>query len=299
MQIALDHECYPENLLRFSDAPEILYLKGSIVPEDRLAVAVVGTRDATEVGKRVSYELSRDMAGAGVTVVSGLAAGIDAAAHRGALKAGGRTLACLGCGTDVRYPAENSALYERIPESGALLSEYRLGTRPRAWHFPQRNRIIAMLSLGVVVIEAGENSGALITARLALSLGIPVMAVPGSVKSKRCAGSNKLIQEGAYLVTSALDVLSFLRRENEYVPLPDAPLGGGERRQLSFEESLVLAEIDGNALSLDALAERLTNLSPGRVAAALSSLEVDGIVLRLAGGKYLANTGQATIGKGQ
>lgn len=292
-------ETYPENLLRFPDPPPALRVKGSVEPGDRLAVAVVGTRSPTELGRRIAREIARDMAEAGVTIVSGLAEGIDAEAHRGALEAGGRTIACLGCGVDVTYPPVNCALYQGIPKSGALISEYPDKSGPLKWRFPRRNRVIVLMSLGVVVVEAGKRSGALITAEWAQEYGVPLMAVPGSVKSPKSAGANKLIQDGAYLVTNASDVLSFLRRESEYVPLPKARPVSPPNRQLSLEESLVLSHIQGSPLSPDAIADRISGISPGRLAAALSSLEVDGIVLRLAGGKYLANTGQATDGKGR
>jgi DNA processing protein len=295
--IALGQEGYPESLMRLPNPPEGLHIAGNIVPQDRLAVAIVGTRNPTQVGKWVAREFAEDMAGAGVTVVSGLARGIDGIAHRAAIRAGGRTIACLGCGVDVVYPPENEDLYREIPHHGALLSEFGDGVRPLKYHFPRRNRLIAGLSLGVVVIEAGARSGALNTASWALHYGIPVMAVPGSVKSPKSAGANKLIQEGAYLVTSAQDVLSFLGRETECVPVPLESPKRLAATENTLEESLVLHELRGHPLSADALCERLSNMPAGRVAAVLACLEMKGAVQRTAAGKFLALVGQARNGK--
>ena len=287
--ISQDDPRYPENLRPLPGAPARLFVEGDLLPRDRVAVAVVGTRSPTQTGKIVAFEIARDLAGAGVTVVSGLACGIDAQAHLGALEAGGRTVACLGNGTDVVYPRANVKLFKAIPGQGALVSEYPPGTEPLPWRFPARNRLISGLSLGVVVVEAGEKSGALITADWALKQGRPVMAVPGSVKSRASAGANKLIQDGAYLVTSAQDVLSFLGRENEYVPDPGTARRG-IGREITLEEGLVLAEICGDMLTADQIAERLASCSPGKIVAILSALEVKGMVERVAGGKYLAKT---------
>jgi DNA processing protein len=284
-----DDAGYPENLRHICDAPECLFVKGSVLPRDRVAVAVVGTRSPTPVGKVIAFEIARDLAGAGATVVSGLALGIDTQAHLGALAAGGRTIACLGTGVDVVYPRRNASLMRDIAARGSLVSEYPAGTAPLGWHFPKRNRIISGISLGVVVVEAGEKSGALNTAGWALGQGRPVMAVPGSPRSRTSAGTNRLIQEGAYLVTSAEDVLSFLRRENEYVP--ELPKEGRTRTpDLTLEEGALLAAIRGNALTADQLAERFPLFTPGKLAAVLSTLELKGMARKIAGGKYLAKT---------
>lgn len=295
--LAFRQEGYPENLMRLPDPPAVLHIVGAVEPRDRLAVAIVGTRYPTEVGKWVAREIAADIAGAGMTVVSGLARGIDGVAHRAAIRVGGRTIACLGCGVDYVYPGENRDLYRDIPSQGALLSEYADGSRPLRYHFPQRNRIIAGLSLGVVVIEAGARSGALNTASWALHYGIPVMAVPGSVRSPKCAGTNKLIQEGAYLVTSARDVLSFLGRETECIPVPGDHPGMSPLKESTLEESAVLEELRGYPLSADALSERLPGMPAGKIAALLACLEMKGAVVRTAGGKFLALAGQATNGK--
>lgn len=280
---------YPENLRVLPKAPACLFVQGELLPRDRLAVAIVGTRSPTEVGKVVTFEIARDVAAAGVTVVSGLAGGIDAQAHLGALEAGGRTIACLGTGVDVVYPRSNSRLFAEIPLHGALVSEYPPGTCPLPWRFPARNRVISGLSLGVLVVEAGVKSGALITADWALKQNRPVMAVPGSVKSRVSEGTNKLIQDGAYLATSAEDVLSFLGRETECLPgVPSARPGSA--LEMTLEESMVLEKVREDVLTADQIAGRLGPASPGKIIAILSSLEVKGMVQRVAGGKYLAKT---------
>ncbi len=273
---------YPENLRQVGDAPS-LFIAGALKPTDRVAVAVVGTRNPSTVGREAAYEMASDLARAGVTVVSGMAVGIDTSAHTGALDAGGRTLACLGAGIDVPYPASNRRLMERVLGQGALLSEYPPGSPPLAWHFPARNRIIAGLALGVLVVEAGEKSGALITVDWANKYGRPVMAVPGSVKNRACRGSNKLLQDGAYVACSASDVLSFVGRETEYVPQ-----GPPEHliMDLTLEESLVLQKVGGEILAVEDIMARLPEMSPGCVLAALSSLELKGGAKRVAGGAY-------------
>ncbi|MGE5578707.1 MAG: DNA-processing protein DprA [Bacillota bacterium] len=287
--LARDDPGYPENLRLAPETPDVIYVRGTLVPEDRVAVAVVGTRSPTPEGKIIAYELARDLAGAGVTVVSGLALGIDTEAHLGALDAGGRTIACLGAAVDIPYPRSNTRLFERIPEHGALVSEYGPGTPAMPFRFPMRNRIISGLSLGVVVVEAGEKSGALITAEWAEKQGRPVMAVPGSPKSAVSAGSNRLIQDGAYLVTSARDVLSFLGKEGEYVPeIPQGPPTGAG--SLTFEEGAVLSLVRSHPQGAGELAEHLPGLTLGKVVSLLSALEVRGMVSKVAGGKYVARS---------
>lgn len=291
--LAVQDPTYPENLRTVPDQPS-LFCHGDLSPTDRAAVAIVGTRRATSLGKEVAYEIARDLAKAGMTVVSGLAEGIDAAAHRGALDAGGRTIACLGAGVDVIYPKSNRNLYARIPENGALVSEYPVGSAPLPWHFPARNRIISGLSLGVLVVEAGEKSGALITADWAAKHGRPVMSVPGSVRSKATVGSNKLIQEGAYLACSAQDVLSFLRHETEYVPdemsVPQVCL--------TLEEAFILEEVPDDIFGVEEALGRVPSYTAGRLLSVLSSLEVKGVLRRIPGGKYML-TGASITGLDQ
>ncbi len=287
--LTVENSAYPENLRTVPDQPS-LFCDGDLLPTDRAAVAIVGTRRATSLGKEVAYEMARDLAKAGMTVVSGLAEGIDAAAHRGALDAGGRTIACLGAGIDVIYPKSNRNLYARIPEKGALVSEYPVGSEPLPWHFPARNRIISGLSLGVLVVEAGEKSGALITADWAAKHGRPVMAVPGSVRSRASVGSNRLIQDGAYLACSAQDVLSFLRHETEYVPesvsVPQVCL--------TLEEAFVLEEVPDDVFSVEEALTRVPSYAAGRLLSVLSSLEVKGVLRRVPGGKYMLTGASVT-----
>jgi DNA processing protein len=205
-----DDPDYPPRLLQIPDPPPLLYVRGQLTDADEWAVAVVGTRRASAYGKTVAQRLVTDLAVNHVTIVSGLARGIDAEAHRAALGAGGRTIAVLGCGLDLIYPPEHRNLAREIVERGALVSEYPLGTRPEASNFPPRNRLISGLSLGVLVVEAGIKSGALITADYAADQGRDVFAVPGNLFVRSSAGTNSLIQDGAKLVTGAEDILEEL-----------------------------------------------------------------------------------------
>ncbi|MCE5284131.1 MAG: DNA-processing protein DprA [Deltaproteobacteria bacterium] len=204
--VTCEDPAYPRNLLNIYDYPPFLYVKGSLVP-DEIAVALVGSRLASPYGRYVTETLSRALALQGVTVVSGLARGIDAAAHRGALAGKGRTVAVLGCGLDLTYPPENAQLAEAVAAQGALVTEFPLGTPPNAPNFPSRNRIISGISLGVVVVEAGEKSGSLITARIAGEQGRSVFAVPGAIDSAGSRGTHRLIKEGAKLVENVEDII--------------------------------------------------------------------------------------------
>ena len=187
---------YPAQLAAVPSAPETLYVRGRLVADDALAVAIVGSRRATPYGLEVAERLGAALGARGVTVVSGLARGIDSAAHRGALASGGRTIAVLGSGVDVIYPPENRRLAGRIVEAGAVVSQFAPGTRPLPYHFPERNRVIAGLVLAVVVVEAAEKSGALITAGFAAELGREVLAIPGRVSSPESRGAHRLIRTG-------------------------------------------------------------------------------------------------------
>ena len=204
--ISIKDEVYPYYLKNIYDPPVILFAKGSINKEEKY-LAIVGSRKATSYGLKMAQTISSELAKYGITVVSGMARGIDTLAHRGALNANGRTVAVLGCGVDIVYPIENSKLKEAIIENGACMSEYLPGTPPNANNFPARNRIISGMALGVVVIEAGERSGSLITANFALDQGREVFALPGNVNSINSAGTNKLIKEGAKMVTGIDDIL--------------------------------------------------------------------------------------------
>ncbi|MHB8908260.1 MAG: DNA-processing protein DprA [Syntrophales bacterium] len=197
---------YPHNLLNIYDYPPFLYVKGSLSPAE-VCIALVGSRLASTYGRYVTEKLSRELALVGVTVVSGLARGIDAAAHRGALAGKGRTLAVLGCGLDIVYPPENRELADAVAASGALVTEFPFQTPPNAPNFPSRNRLISGISLGVVVVEAGEKSGSLITARIAAEQGRSVFAVPGAIEAAGSRGTNRLIKQGAKLIENVGDIL--------------------------------------------------------------------------------------------
>ncbi len=212
---------YPRALQAIPDAPPCLFIRGDISEVDERAVAIVGTRNVTEYGRGLAHRFALELARAGVTVVSGLARGIDTSAHRGALDGGGRTLAVTGCGLDIVYPSDNKDLMLEIEGHGAVLSEWAPTTNPEAWHFPARNRIIAGLSLGVIVVEAAAKSGALITADFANELGREVFAVPGNIHKTQSRGPHQLIRDGAILVESVEDVLQAL--EARSWPLPDRP----------------------------------------------------------------------------
>jgi DNA processing protein len=245
----------------------VLYVRGTLLPTDELAIGVVGTRRSTSYGTDMATRISRGLAEAGVTVVSGLALGIDTVAHRVALEAGGRTLAVFGCGLDTIYPPRNRQLAERIVEQGALISEYAIGTKPDARNFPVRNRIISGLSRGVVVVEAPTKSGALITTNFAADQGRDVFAVPGSALSSASSGCHDLIRNGATLVTGAeqildhLDVATVEVQTQARLLLPETQsermlyeIVGAEPRhvnELSIESGLPIHETSGTLLALE------------------------------------------------
>jgi DNA processing protein len=268
---------YPCLLSSIYDPPSRLFTRGA--RPDVLArpcVAIVGARDCSAYGSSVTQTLARELAAAGVVVVSGLARGIDAAAHRGALSADGATIAVLGCGIDRDYPAANAGLAQRIAETGLVVSEYPPGTEPAPWRFPARNRIVAGLALATIVVEARERSGALITADFALEEGREVFAVPGEITSARSLGANRLIRMGATPLLEAADVLEALGLEPPERPAPS--LGG--------IAVLVLESLRDRPAGADELAERL-HLAVDRVASALVELELEGLVT-LAEGVYRA-----------
>ena len=208
IKLAQDDKYYPNKLKLIYDPPELLYCLGDIRLLNEPSIAIVGTRNASNYGKRIAYNLSQELSKRGVTIISGLASGIDSYAHEGAFKNVGKTIAVLGSGIDIIYPKENEDLYKSIIKNGGLIvSEFPLGTKPEKDNFPKRNRIISGLSDGVVVVEAKKKSGALITADLALEQGRSVFAVPGNIDSQNSEGTNNLIKEGAVPVTSYLDIL--------------------------------------------------------------------------------------------
>jgi DNA processing protein len=285
---ALDSS-YPMRLKMIADPPPLLYITGALTEQDELAIAIVGARRATAAGRAMTEELSRDLAGAGMTVVSGLARGVDAAAHQGALAAKGRTIAVLGCGIDRTYPSEHERLRGQIEERGAVLSEAPMGAAPHSHHFPRRNRIISGLSLGVIVTEAAIRSGSLITARLAAEQGREVFAVPGFVKEDTSRGTNALLKEGAALIERAQDVIDAILPQLEHPlrmrlqPSREKSVPSG---QLGKEEQLVYDALSYDPLIVDDVIV-ITGLSVSTVMASLLSLELRQRVRQLSGQRYL------------
>lgn len=280
---------YPAPLKMIADPPPLLYVTGTLIEQDELAVAIVGARRATAAGRTVTEELSHDLAAAGITVVSGLARGVDAAAHRGALAAQGRTIAVLGCGIDRTYPPEHERLRRQIEERGAILSETPMGSPPHSHHFPRRNRIISGLSLGVVVTEAAIGSGSLITARLAAEQGREVFAVPGFVKEDTSRGTNALLKEGAALIERAQDVIDAILPQLEpalRLRLQPSPGKNEPRDRLGNEEQLVYDVLSYDARTVDEVIVA-TGLSVSTVMASLLSLELRQRVRQLPGQRYL------------
>jgi len=279
--LTLWEDLYPERLAAIFDPPPLLFIKGAISPADRLAVGIVGTRAASYYGRSVTERLAGDLAARGVTIVSGLARGIDTAAHRAALDAGGRTIGVAACGLDVDYPPENKGLAERIMQSGAVLGELPPGTQPDRGHFPARNRIISGLSLGVVVVEAAARSGALITARCALEQGREVFAVPGSVQAPNSAGPHQLIRQGAKLVERAEDVLEEVYPWAACPRVDEGPAGFNQDAG-SIDEQKVCRSLESGPLHIDDLARRC-NLDQSALALILLELELKGAIRQLPG----------------
>ena len=272
---------YPERLLEIDAPPLVLFVRGELEYEDRWAAAIVGTRKPTRYGTDVAHEVALALARNGVTVVSGLARGVDSVAHRAALEAGGRTLAVLGSGVDHIYPPEHRRLAEEIAENGAVLSDYPLGTRPEPGNFPPRNRIISGLALVAVIVEAGDSSGALITAEFAADQGRDVFAVPGSIYSPASRGTNRLIQSGARPLLTADEVLEALnldvlaRQETVSEALPE-----------DETERQLLQALAGEPLHVDELGA-LCGLPMSQVSASLAMLELKGRVRQVGGMHYI------------
>ncbi|MGV8075228.1 MAG: DNA-processing protein DprA [Syntrophobacteraceae bacterium] len=287
--LCLNDPDYPSNLAAIPDPPAVLFLKGNIEPRDLVSVAVVGSRAASPTGMAFTERLCMELAGNGVCIVSGLAVGIDSAAHRGAIKGNGRTIAVVGCGLDIDYPRANGSLRNDIAENGAVVSEFVMGTPPAPGHFPQRNRIISGLALGVVVVEAAHKSGSLITARLALEQGREVFAVPGMARHYRSVGPHRLLKEGAKLVECAEDILEEIRpliktskeeqkKERTHQIAEDA----------TPDEALVLCVLDQAPKQMDDIC-RSVALPVPQIMAILLSLELKGIVQQLPGKYFILN----------
>jgi DNA processing protein len=275
--IAWSDPAYPPSLAAIIDPPPVLWTRGSLAALDRPAVAIVGSRAASSYALDVAGRLAADLAARGLTVVSGLARGVDSAAHRGALSVGGPTIAVLGCGADVVYPPEHAALARAIEPDGLIVSELVPGTRPLPQFFPQRNRIISGLSRAVVVVEARDRSGALITAQCALEQGRDVFAVPGNILSGRNSGGHALLRDGARIVESADDILEELGEGAR------APSAG---RLRSSADPLLACLPPGEACDLDAISER-SGLSPARLLPRLFELELQGLVRRAGAGRFV------------
>ncbi len=274
---------YPEPLNELgNDAPLVLYMKGDYMKEDRYAVSIVGSRRPTSYGKMVAEKLSSELSSMGFTVVSGLARGVDTAAHKGALAGGGRTVGVMGSGIDVPYPPENKALMERAGRSGCVLSEFPPGMPPNRENFPRRNRLISGLSMGVLVVEAGGGSGALITARYALEQGKEVFAVPGNINSPASRGANDLIKEGARAVTRAEDIVQelapllrgFIKKQKKQAP---SDMGGDEKTLCD-----IMSE---EPRHIDALS-RQAGMPAAKALSVLLGLELRGIVKQTEGKRF-------------
>jgi DNA processing protein len=293
--VALEDARYPRALRHVHDPPRRLHVRGVLaaVPRafDAPAIAVVGSRDATAYGLAVATELGRGLAAAGIVVVSGLALGIDGAAHRGALDAGGATIAVAGSGTDVVYPRQHRALRAAILAHGAVLSEHPPGTQPLKGHFPRRNRIISGLALGVVVVEAAVHSGSLSTARHALEQGREVFAVPGPVGAPRSYGPHALLKRGARLVETVDDILAELPPG---IALPRLE-GRSDQPTLPPEMAAVLAGIRAGIDTVDALATRCGVKVP-EILGNLLALELRGLIVRGPGGRYATAAGDMATG---
>ena len=310
--ITQDDAAYPPLLKEIADAPLMLYVKGELKPEDALSISCVGSRSAKDYGRQVSHRFSYQLAQRGVTVVSGLARGIDTNAHRGALDAGGRTIAVMGNGLSLIYPASNDKLAEEIMQAGALISEFPMGMQPMGKNFPRRNRIISGMTLGTIVVEASNRSGALITARHALEQGREVFAVPGPIFSELSTGTHKLIREGAGLVHSVEELLEALPQHarnmlstsmsmpldtpatdapssTEVEPrrrasssVPTSPKPAAPPPELTDDEKTVFQAIEAPSTHIDVIVQT-TQMPVGKVSSVLLMLELKGVVQQLPG----------------
>jgi DNA processing protein len=276
---------YPDNLKRIYDPPAFLFIRGEFTEKEKYSIAVVGTRNPTDYGKLVAERLSGEIAEQGIPIVSGLARGIDTIAHIAALKADQRTVAVIGSGVDVIYPPENKKLAEKIIESGVIVSEFDMGTKPDAVNFPRRNRIISGIALGTLIVETTIEGGAMITAQFALDQDREVFAVPGNITEKRSGGTNRLIKEGnAKLVQTVDDILCELE-----VKLRPIITKGRERTpemNLTLFETKILDVLSDNPLHIDKIAE-LTGLSTSDALVQLLSLEFKSLVRQIAGKRFV------------
>lgn len=286
--IACNDPAYPEGLKRIHGTPPVIYVRGSLADMDKYAVAMVGSRSATAYGTQAAEKISRKLAASGLTVVSGMARGIDTVSHKGALEAGGRTVAVLGSGLDVPYPYSNRDLMENIEYSGAVISEFPLGTLPIKENFPRRNRIISALSLGVVVVEATLDSGSLITVRYALEHGKEVFAVPGSINSANSRGTNDLIKKGARLIESADEVIDELRPQINGILREEKADMENPVAEMSEDEKRIYGSLSNGPKHIDSLIREM-NLTTGNALSTLLNLELKGLVRQAEGKHFTLN----------
>lgn len=310
---------YPRLLKEIDTPPLLLYVRGELKPEDNLCIAIVGSRNAKDYGRRVSYQLAHQLVNRGMTVVSGFAMGIDTCAHRGALEAGGRTLAVLGNGLSLIYPAGNKELVDKVVESGALISEFPMGMKPMSENFPRRNRIISGLSIGTVVVEASNRSGALITARLASEQGREVFAIPGEIFSELSTGTHNLIDKGAKLVSTVDDLIEALPQQMIHQIASRKPVSGRQKNEkvshvpedgknetkpigktpeqalpvvpppdLTDDEKMIFNAIEIPSSHIDTIV-RITQMPINQVSSVLLMLELKGVIQQLPG-KLFAKT---------
>ncbi len=274
---------YPSNLRMIYDPPPFLFIRGRLAPEEATSLAIVGTRSPTPYGTEIAEHLASDLARYGLTVVSGLARGIDTVAHAAALKARGRTVAVIGSGVDIIYPSENRQLAERMIGNGAMASEYLMGTKPDACNFPRRNRIISGMSIATIVVETGKDGGAMITAAMALEQNRDIFAIPSPVSDKRPSGTNQLIKEGrAMLVESVDDILAELAPKLKGTAAHRPPARTTPPPDLTLFERKVLDAMDDDPVHIDPLAER-AGLSTAETLVHLLGLEFKGVVRQLPG----------------
>lgn len=278
--LTIHDPCYPKNLLHLEETPFLIYHKGDRIKNFKRSIAIVGTRTATGYGLNIAEKIGYNLAENGVTVVSGMARGCDSAGHRGAIKSDANTIAVLGTGVDKVYPRENTKLYNDIIEKGgSVISEYPLGTSPLKFNFPKRNRIISAMSKGVVVIEAGIRSGAMMTARLALEAGKEVMALPGPVTSKLSEGPNSMIKDGAYLIRNFEDIL------NICYPQAVVEKVKKKRSSLKGEAKKIVQLLSLTEMTMDDLASK-TRIDFSHLMVVLLELEVMGIIGKTVGNSY-------------
>ncbi|HIJ79725.1 MAG: DNA-processing protein DprA [Desulfobulbaceae bacterium] len=280
-----DDPAYPTLLREIHNPPLVIFVKGDPAIIENPGIAVIGARAASTYGLQIAQSLSQELAGQGLTIISGMALGVDSAAHRGALNANGKTIAILGCGLDITYPKQNRGLYGQIAAHGALISEYPFGTPPDGFRFPARNRIISGLALGVVVVEAARHSGTLITAQLALDQGREVFAVPGRIDSVKSEGCHRLAQEGAKLVHSAKDIIDeiklSIREQSPSIPPVQAPV----LEDLSREAQSILDFLDVYPKNIEEII-MATGFPANKINEELFMLEMQGAVVSLPGKQY-------------